>query len=101
MSLLIFLPRFWLYWSGISNTFFFLSRGMWSLGFRSGLGCVVHHAVMIAACRLNLTFGLAYVVYPFFEGLIFLCKLTGRDKGVISDDKSGIWYGRDKRVTSA
>jgi hypothetical protein len=73
-SLLIFLPRFYLYWSGISNTCVLLSKGMWSLAFRSGLGCVVHNLVMVAACRLNLTFGLAYVVYPFLESVIFFSK---------------------------
>jgi hypothetical protein len=30
--------------------------------------------VMVAACRLNLTFGLAYVVYPFLESVIFFSK---------------------------
>eukprot|EP00730_Choanoeca_flexa_P007079 TRINITY_DN12276_c0_g2_i2.p1 TRINITY_DN12276_c0_g2~~TRINITY_DN12276_c0_g2_i2.p1 ORF type:complete len:484 (+),score=102.14 TRINITY_DN12276_c0_g2_i2:130-1452(+) len=76
ISLLIYFPRFWLYWSGISNTIFFLSRGMWSLGFRSGLGCLVHHAVMIAACQHNFTFGMAYVVYPYFEATLFLCLIS-------------------------
>lgn len=71
-SLLIYFPRFYLYWSGISCIHFFARKGMWSLARRMAAGFVYHHAVMAYFLYLDWSFGLAYVVYPFIEVTIFL-----------------------------
>jgi hypothetical protein len=97
-SLLLYMPRFFLYWSGFSCFFFFLSRQMWSLAWRMGLGVVVFHGVLLAICYHDWTFGLPYAVYPDLESNLFLgrkgaqldrtaAEVTGvgaRDAGLIS-----------------
>lgn len=75
-SLFVYIPRFAGYWSGLSCTGFFLARREWALARMMGLGMCMYHTILFGTMAWNFSFGLAYLVYPYCESILFFSLIS-------------------------
>lgn len=61
----------YLYASNVVGSYMFARNDMWQHAARTAAGLAYHCAIMAYCLQLDWTFGVAYVVYPFAELLIF------------------------------
>jgi len=71
-SITIFLPRFFIYWSGISSLLLFLKRREMQLASEMMLGMVLYYVPLVLLLLYDWEFALGYYVYPFMESMTFL-----------------------------
>lgn len=75
-SLLVYTPRFFLYWSGISPLAFFLSCKDWNLSRRMFGGMVFYYGLMALLFVHDWQFCLAFFVFPFMESVVFFSAIS-------------------------
>lgn len=67
------LPRFFLYWTGITPLIIFVKRRELGLAFSLSMGMIYYWLVLYSVwCYVDLVFCLAYFVYPLCESAAFL-----------------------------
>lgn len=70
---ILWLPRFFLYWTGVSPVLLFLKRGEYRLAAKMLFGmCFFYGYVALIAKCFGTVFCLAYVLYPHLESICFL-----------------------------
>ena len=70
-SFVVYLPRFVLYWTGISPLIHFLYHREWKFARHMFQGMLAYYGGMAALCYWNPVFGLAYCIFPNTEDFIF------------------------------
>mmetsp|Transcript_8934 Transcript_8934/g.27658 ORF Transcript_8934/g.27658 Transcript_8934/m.27658 type:complete len:446 (-) Transcript_8934:60-1397(-) len=70
-SFLIYLPRFAVYWTGISPLLLFVQRREWRFAAKMFKGMVIYYGLTAMFYHLNPTFCLMYWLFPHFESMIF------------------------------
>lgn len=73
MSYIYYLPRFFLYWSGITPCILFFTKGEYLLLFETLGGMVYYYSICAYIIyKFGLIFYWAYFLYPFLENISFL-----------------------------
>ena len=75
-SFVIYAPRFFLYWAGISPLIHFLLRKEWVFARKMFLGMLYHVALFYAISCYDLTFAVAFILYPFLESIVFFSGIS-------------------------
>jgi len=72
-SYVLYLPRFFFYWTGASPMILFLKRKEYGLAWDLGKGMIYYYGIgALLAYYVGLSFALAYWLYPLLESLTFL-----------------------------
>ena len=75
-SFVIYVPRFMLYWAGVSPLVHFIVRKEWVFARKMFLGIAYHVALFLAVYAWNPTFAIAYIAFPFGEAVIFFSGIS-------------------------
>ena len=75
-SFIIYVPRFFLYWIGVSPLAHFILRKEWRLARKMFLGMLYHTALFTTFFLWNPTFAIAYLGFPIMEAVIFFAGIS-------------------------
>ena len=71
-SFILYMPRFALYWSGLSPLVKFAQKGQWTFFWKNLYGMVVIYSLWtLMAHKIGLLFTLYFAMYPFIESVVF------------------------------
>lgn len=76
LSLVIYTPRFFLYWAGLSPLAFFLHKREYRLAREMAAGMLYYYALIALALSYDWAFGLAFAVFPLMESVIFFSAIS-------------------------
>ena len=76
LSLVIYTPRFFLYWSGISPLIFFMAKRESRLVKEMGAGMLYYYSLTAVMAYIDWTFCLAFWVFPFLESVLFFSAIS-------------------------
>ena len=68
-SFLIYLPRFALYWSGVTPLLLFLKRREWRFALKMSKGMAIYYAAVAACIYADPMFGIFYVLFGIDFGI--------------------------------
>jgi len=75
-SFFIYVPRFMLYWTGVSCVMLFAKRQEWNLFAQQIYGMVYYYGIAFMFWKWDRTFCLLYWLYPHAEAITFLCAIS-------------------------
>eukprot|EP00928_Gymnodinium_smaydae_P013501 TRINITY_DN14920_c0_g1_i4.p1 TRINITY_DN14920_c0_g1~~TRINITY_DN14920_c0_g1_i4.p1 ORF type:complete len:639 (-),score=123.46 TRINITY_DN14920_c0_g1_i4:454-2370(-) len=76
LSFFLYVPRFTLYWTGVSPLALFYKRGEWKLIAKLLYGMVAYYGVMAFLFWWNPIFCVVYWMFPHMEACVFLCAIS-------------------------
>lgn len=75
-SFVIYVPRFLLYWAGVSPLAYFLYHKEYVLARKMAKGMFYHLSLFLVFAYWNPVFAIAYLAFPFFEAVIFFSGIS-------------------------
>mmetsp|Transcript_81207 Transcript_81207/g.143199 ORF Transcript_81207/g.143199 Transcript_81207/m.143199 type:complete len:435 (-) Transcript_81207:115-1419(-) len=91
-SFFIYVPRFTLYWMGLSPFALFVKRKEWQLVAQLSYGMVAYYLVTGIMFCWNPTFCLTYWIFAHAEGIIFLCAISYLWHAFVEESDPGNQY---------
>lgn len=92
LSFLIYVPRFTLYWTGLSPLALFIKRREWNLVAQIMYGMVTYYGVTALLFFWDPVFCICYWVFPHFEAIILLCAISYLWHAFVEESDPGNQY---------
>jgi len=91
-SFLLFVPRFTLYWSGLSPLVLFVKRQEWELVRKLLYGMVAYYGLTIAMFCWDPVFCAVYWLFPHVEATVILCAIAYLWHAFVEESDPGNQY---------
>jgi len=91
-SFLIYVPRFTLYWTGLSPLALLIKRSEWGLVRTLLIGMVAYYGLGVLLWCWSPSFCLCYYIYPHAEACVFLCAISYLWHAFVEESDPGNQY---------
>ncbi|CAJ1364970.1 unnamed protein product [Effrenium voratum] len=91
-SFFVYVPRFSLYWMGISPVAFLAKRGEWYLVRKLLYGMSAYYGVTLLMLLWNPVFCIVYWIFAHLEGMILLCAISYLWHAFVEESDPGNQY---------
>jgi len=92
LSFFLYVPRFTLYWTGLSPLALFIKRGEWSLIAKLLYGMVAYYGVAALLFWWSPVFCLVYWLFPHMEACVLLCAISYLWHAFVEESDPGNQY---------